>query len=72
MSFSCEFITFICFLLGSWLGHFSVRFYWLKAKEHQFLNETLDAVDCYEIAREFLQDVEKECSNKDEGLIIFL
>ncbi|KAK6994585.1 calcineurin-binding protein cabin-1, partial [Biomphalaria glabrata] len=59
--------------LGSWLGHFSVRFYWLKAKEHQFLNETLDAVDCYEIAREFLQDVEKECSNKDEvntGVII--
>ncbi|KAH9508209.1 Calcineurin-binding protein cabin-1 [Bulinus truncatus] len=56
--------------LGSWLGHFSVRYYWMKAKEHHLLGQTLDAVDCYEIALEFLQDMETVCRRKDVGAIV--
>ncbi|CAL1544545.1 unnamed protein product [Lymnaea stagnalis] len=56
--------------LGSWLGEFSLRLYWLKAKQHQLLNETLDAVDCFEIVQELLQDMEKERDSTQEVVMV--
>ena len=52
---------------GDKLAKFLIRVYWLKAKQHQFLSETLDAVDCYEITAELLQQ-EREQKNQKQGI----
>lgn len=51
-----------------------MRLYWLKARQHQLLGETLDAVDCFEIVKEMLQELEKENdkSSSVEGKEIIL
>ncbi|XP_012945671.1 uncharacterized protein LOC101852743 [Aplysia californica] len=53
--------------LGDKFGEFFVRVYWLKAKQHQLLNETLDAVDCYEITTELLQEQQQQQSQKESS-----